>query len=123
MVGADATRLDRTGFCSILASTGIFLTTIHAQDSKDVDGDRAIGRRTIPIVMGDAARWTVIVPLVLWSVGLSMLWGLGVTEGATITALAACVGVLYLRAQTIHEYQVAFYWYNVSFFSLPVHLW
>ncbi|KAL1937899.1 hypothetical protein VTO73DRAFT_12792 [Trametes versicolor] len=112
VAGANPTRLDGIALCSVLASTGIFATTIHTQDFKDVDGDRAIGRQTIPIVFGTAARWTVIVPLVLWSVGLSVLWGLGVVAGTAVTALAAHVGILYLRAQTINEYQVAFYWYN-----------
>ncbi|EIW54163.1 uncharacterized protein TRAVEDRAFT_132393 [Trametes versicolor FP-101664 SS1] len=113
VAGADPTRLDGIALCSVLASTGIFATTIHTQDFKDVDGDRAIGRQTIPIVFGAAARWTVIVPLVLWSVGLSVFWGLGIVAGAAVTALAVHVGVLYLNAKTIHEYQVAFYWYNL----------
>ncbi|OJT14661.1 hypothetical protein TRAPUB_8781, partial [Trametes pubescens] len=82
-------------------------------DFQDVDGDRAIGRRTVPIVFGPAARWTVIVPLVLWSVGLSVLWGLSIAVSAVVTTLAVYVGVLYLRARTAHEYQVAYFWYNM----------
>ncbi|EIW54169.1 uncharacterized protein TRAVEDRAFT_132197 [Trametes versicolor FP-101664 SS1] len=113
VAGSDPTRLDGIALCSVLASTGIFATTIHTQDFKDVDGDRAIGRQTIPIVFGAAARWTVIVPLVLWSVGLSVFWGLSIVAGAAVTALSVYVGVLYLKGKTIHEYQVAFYWYNV----------
>ncbi|EIW54167.1 uncharacterized protein TRAVEDRAFT_132995 [Trametes versicolor FP-101664 SS1] len=113
VAGADPTHLDGIALCSVLASTGIFATTIHTQDFKDVDGDRAIGRQTIPIVFGAAARWTVIVPLVLWSVGLSVFWGLSIVAGAAVTALSVYVGVLYLKGKTIHEYQVAFYWYNV----------
>ncbi|OJT05251.1 hypothetical protein TRAPUB_3958 [Trametes pubescens] len=113
VASADPTRLDGIALWSVLASTGIFATTIHTQDFKDVDGDRAIGRQTIPIVFGSAARWTVIVPLVLWSVGLSVFWGLSVVAGAAVTVLAVHVGVLYLNGKTIHEYQVAFYWYNV----------
>ncbi|OJT08398.1 hypothetical protein TRAPUB_737, partial [Trametes pubescens] len=112
IAGADPTRLDGIALCSVLASTGIFATTIHAQDFQDVDGDRAIGRRTVPIVFGPAARWTVIVPLVLWSVGLSVLWGLSIAVSAVVTTLAVYVGVLYLRARTAHEYQVAYFWYN-----------
>ncbi|KAI0827783.1 UbiA prenyltransferase family [Trametes gibbosa] len=113
IAGADPTRLDGIALCSVLASIGIFATTIHTQDFKDVDGDRSIGRRTIPIVFGEAARWTVIVPLCLWSLGLSVFWGLDAITGTVFTALAVFVGMLYLRAQSVHEYQVAFYWYNL----------
>ena len=104
--------------CSILASVGIFATTIHTQDFKDVEGDRAVGRRTIPIVFGEAAKYTVLFPLLAWSVGLSVFWVLDYATAMVFTALATYVGVLYLRAKTVSEYQVAFYWYNVSPLSL-----
>ncbi|KAI0645041.1 UbiA prenyltransferase family-domain-containing protein [Trametes meyenii] len=113
VAGSDPRRLDGIALCSILASTGIFATTIHTQDFKDEHGDRAIGRRTIPIVFGSAAKYTVIVPLCLWSLGLSVFWGLDVWTGAAFTLLAVYVGALYLRAKTVYEFQVAFYWYNV----------
>ncbi|EIW54174.1 uncharacterized protein TRAVEDRAFT_132392 [Trametes versicolor FP-101664 SS1] len=113
IASADPTRLDGIALCSVLVSTAIFATTIHAQDFQDVDGDLTIGRRTIPIIFGDAARWTVIVPLVIWSVGLSVFWGLSVPVSAAVTMLAVCVCVLYLCARTAREYQVAYFWYNI----------
>ena len=112
--GRDATTLDGVALWSIAASTGIFFTTIHSQDFKDVDGDRAIGRQTIPIVFGALARFTVIIPLLLWSVGLSVVWGLDVATCATFVLLGIFVGAQYVVGKTVHEYQVAFYWYNVS---------
>ncbi|KAI0629571.1 UbiA prenyltransferase family-domain-containing protein [Trametes polyzona] len=115
IAGADPTRLDAIALGSVLASAGIFATTIHTQDFKDVEGDRAIGRQTIPIVFPSAARYTVLFPLLAWSLGLSVLWGLSGVLGALFTTLGTYVGVLYLRGQTIHEYQVAFYWYNRVF--------
>ncbi|KAI0819210.1 UbiA prenyltransferase family-domain-containing protein [Trametes gibbosa] len=113
IAGSDPTRLDGIAMCSVLASAGIFATTIHTQDFKDVDGDRSIGRRTIPIVYGEAARWTVMGPLCLWSLGLWVFWGLDVVTGSAFTALAVYVGILYLRAESVYEYQRAFYWYNL----------
>lgn len=103
----------------MLASTGIFATTIHAQDFQDIDGDRDIGRRTIPIVFGAAARYTVLVPLVLWSLGLSIFWGLSAARGTALTALAVHVSVLYVRAWTVREYEIAYCWYNVRPFAFP----
>ncbi|KAH9889261.1 UbiA prenyltransferase family-domain-containing protein [Cubamyces lactineus] len=124
IAGSDPRRLDSIAMCSILASVGIFVTTIHAQDFKDVEGDRAVGRRTIPIVFGDAAKYTVLFPLLAWSLGLSVFWGLEYITAAAFTALATYVGALYLRAKTVREYQVAFYWYNVwltSAHALPAY--
>ncbi|KAI0658878.1 UbiA prenyltransferase family-domain-containing protein [Cubamyces menziesii] len=112
IAGSDPQRLDRVAMCSILASVGIFSTTIHTQDFKDMEGDRTVGRRTIPIVFGDAAKYTVIVPLLAWSIGLSVFWGIDYATAVVFTAFSAHVGMLYLRAKTVSEYQVAFYWYN-----------
>lgn len=113
--------MDGVALWSIAASTGIFFTTIHSQDFKDVDGDRAIGRQTIPIVFGALSRFTVIVPLLLWSVGLSVVWGLDIATCATFVVLGLFVGAQYVVGKSVHEYQVAFYWYNVrpSFLLLP----
>ncbi|KZT21919.1 hypothetical protein NEOLEDRAFT_1072671 [Neolentinus lepideus HHB14362 ss-1] len=113
IAGSDTSKLDIVAVWSILASTGIFATTIHTQDFKDVDGDRAIGRQTIPIVYGKHARWTVIGPLLLWSAGLSVFWGLDVAASAAFVLLAMFVGVQYIIGKTVKDYQLAFYWYNV----------
>ncbi|KAJ7671829.1 hypothetical protein B0H17DRAFT_1244713 [Mycena rosella] len=76
VAGYNARRLDEVAISSVAISAGIFATTIHAQDFKDVDGDSAIGRRTIPIVFPSIARYTVIVPLTLWSIGLAFVGSL-----------------------------------------------
>lgn len=106
----------------MIASAAVYATTIHAQDFKDVDGDRAIGRKTIPIIFGTHwARWTVLFPLVLWSVGLSVLWQVDIASSAVFVLLAAIVGVLFIMGRGQHEYQVAFYWYNVRNLSTGVY--
>ena len=112
-LGLHARDLDPVALCSIVCSTGIFATTIHSQDFKDVEGDRAVGRQTIPIMFGASAKYTVLVPLLLWSTGLSALWRLDGMTCAALVLLATWVGVQYLVGRTVHEYQVAFYWYNV----------
>jgi 4-hydroxybenzoate polyprenyltransferase len=98
----------------VCCSAGIFATTIHAQDFKDEEGDRAVGRRTIPIVFPSFARWTVIVPLLIWSSGLSLLWRLDVTTSLCFIALGLFVGVQFLISKTVKSDQISFYWYNVS---------
>lgn len=95
-------------------SAGIFATTIHSQDFKDVDGDRAIGRQTIPIVYPYVARYTVLFPLIAWSLGLSFVWGMGLLECVCFTLMATYIGVRYIVLPGVKYDQISFYWYNVS---------
>jgi 4-hydroxybenzoate polyprenyltransferase len=55
----------------------IVFTTIHLQDLCDQEGDQERGRRTIPLLWGDAmGRWTVILPMLTWSVIVPKFWDL-----------------------------------------------
>lgn len=50
-------------------------TTVQALDFPDMEGDRARGRRTIPLVCGEeAARGGLAVAVVLWSVACPAFW-------------------------------------------------
>ncbi|KAJ7186133.1 UbiA prenyltransferase family, partial [Mycena filopes] len=113
IAGYNPHHLDEVGILSIAISAGIFATTIHAQDFKDTDGDRAIGRRTIPIVLPSIARYTVMVPLMMWSIGLAFVWRLSLLTSIIFVSLAFSVGARYIVSSTVHADQVAFYWYNV----------
>ncbi|KAF9552396.1 hypothetical protein CPC08DRAFT_646965 [Agrocybe pediades] len=113
IAGKDAHYLSNVGVLSICFSAGIFATTIQAQDFKDKEGDRTIGRKTIPIVFPDIGRYTVIVPMLAWSVGLSIVWGLDILTAVLFTCLALWVGGRFLALRSIHADQVTFYWYNV----------
>lgn len=56
----------------------VMLTTQHICDIKDAAGDVVRGRRSAPIVLGDAAcRWSVAVPVVVCSVLCPAFFGLG----------------------------------------------
>ena len=97
-----------------MVSTGVIATTIHSQDFRDVDGDYAIGRKTIPIAFGKSAPWAVIIPLIVWSVVLSLFWDLGYAASVAFAILATYVGGLFVTGKTVREYEVAYHWYNVS---------
>ncbi|PYI09765.1 hypothetical protein BO78DRAFT_394663 [Aspergillus sclerotiicarbonarius CBS 121057] len=63
----------------IITTSAVIGTTMHIQDIKDMEGDCAKNRRTVPIVLGDGpARWSVAVPVAMWSVVCPAFWGLGV---------------------------------------------
>ncbi|KAI0066615.1 hypothetical protein BV25DRAFT_1796908 [Artomyces pyxidatus] len=113
VAGSDPHILDGIAVLSICCSAGIFATTIQAQDFKDEHGDRMIGRQTIPIVLPSIARYTVIVPLLLWSGGLSMTWHLNPLISTAFLSLALFVGTRFLKYKSVPADQVSFYWYNV----------
>lgn len=75
-------ELDEDSLCrwSLLCASMI-TTTIHAQDLYDQEGDRARGRQTAPLVLGDAAaRWSVAISVSAWSVTMPLFTGMGSSE-------------------------------------------
>jgi len=72
--------------CALIAST------IHAQDFRDEEGDKARGRRTVQTALGDAgARWFVVGAAMGWSVVIPRVLGLGVV---VMGGLLGVAGVL-----------------------------
>lgn len=62
--------------CLLLTSAVIF-TTVHGQDLEDMKGDSERGRRTPPLVYGEAwARWSLAFFVIFWSVACPMYWKL-----------------------------------------------
>ncbi|QKX61648.1 uncharacterized protein TRUGW13939_08800 [Talaromyces rugulosus] len=56
-------------------ASAIILTTLHVQDLKDQEGDRARDRSTVPLAVGDSlARWTITVGVLVWSILAPMYW-------------------------------------------------
>lgn len=57
----------------------VVLTTIQSQDMHDQAGDSLRKRWTVPLVVGDsAARWTIMVPIGIWSWFCPAFWQIGV---------------------------------------------
>lgn len=56
---------------------GIVFSTLQMQDMADQEGDQARGRGTVPLILGDGpARWTIMVPVMTWSIVCPMFWKL-----------------------------------------------
>lgn len=67
------------GFLWTTIVSAIIFSTMHVQDMQDQAGDSAKGRRSAPIVLGDyTARWTVVVPVLFWSLFCPLYWDIGV---------------------------------------------
>ena len=86
--------MHRAAYQWIAIIAGVIFTTLHVQDLKDQAGDSARGRKTLPLVLGDQpARWTVAVPVLVWSILCPSFWSLQGISFATTMALGLGVAV------------------------------
>ena len=96
----------------ILAAT--LATACHAQDFRDVEGDRAAGRRTVPLVIGDLpARILVAVMAVLWTLVTCVFWDAWREGVVPAVAGLVLVGNLFLRRHRmgdIHAWRLFTVW-------------
>jgi 4-hydroxybenzoate polyprenyltransferase len=101
----------------------VVVSTIQIQDLYDEPGDRDAGRRTMPIVFGDkAARWSVIVPLALWSVVCPAYWKAGALACWVVAVLACVVGGRLLAVKSVEGDKRTFMIYNgwlMAIYMLP----
>lgn len=62
-------------WCALMAA--VILTTVHAQDFADIDGDKARGRKTMPLLYGDnLSRWGLVSFVILWSLVCPIFWNI-----------------------------------------------
>ncbi|KAL1700387.1 UbiA prenyltransferase family, partial [Schizophyllum commune] len=91
----------------------LLATTVHAQDFRDVAGDAAIGRTTLPMVLPPSfARSSLAVLLVSWSTTLVHFWELSAGVAGLLYALAGTTAVFFIRGGTEKADQDACWWYN-----------
>lgn len=75
---------------------------MQVQDLKDQEGDQARGRKTIPLALGDkTARWTIAVPVLIWSVTCPTFWSLEAFSFATSLALGIVVAFRIILKQGV----------------------
>jgi 4-hydroxybenzoate polyprenyltransferase len=83
---------DRKAFMWLLVLAGAISTTVHAQDFRDIDGDRVSGRRTVPLLIGDDnARAVLALGIIGWTALSCWLWDLGSAERPWLSGIPACV--------------------------------
>lgn len=109
--------VDRTVCIAIALSAGIILTTIHTQDFKDVVGDAAVGRVTLPIAYPVLSRVATAFFLVAWSWGISRTWQVDDVMAAIMGVYGMAVGIRYVTRTDAPADRVSFYMYNVSHFT------
>lgn len=84
--------MHRAGYQWIAMIAGVIFTTMQVQDLKDQEGDHARGRKTVPLVLGDGpSRWTVAIPVSVWSFVCPAFWSLQVFSFAISITLGLVV--------------------------------
>lgn len=97
----------------LIINASVILTTIHAQDFRDLIGDIQEGRSTIPIVLPRSSRASMPILLVAWTAILMAVHNEWNAADWTALVLGAVVG---LRFYFIHEAgadQTSYTLYNV----------
>lgn len=112
--GCDRSTIEPVALIAVVMSMVIFSTTLHCQDFKDEEGDRLIGRKTLPIVFPSLARTSVMVGLPLWSVCLTCLWKVDVICSAAFVAYASIVGIRFMMLQSAKADRKSCQLYSVS---------
>jgi len=113
IAGWDRTKLDNVGILAVLLSVVIYATTIQTSDFQDCEGDRLVGRKTMPLTMPTLARPFVFVAMTGWSIILSYLWQLAHLQAAIFSGMGLYVGLRFLTLKSVKEDKVSFNWYNL----------
>lgn len=102
----------------------VIFTTIQSQDMYDQAGDSLRARWTVPLVLGDsAARWSIAVPVAIWSWFCPAFWQLGVRGSAASMVLGLIIISRILSKRTVKDDRISFRIYNmwiISLFMLPL---
>jgi hypothetical protein len=112
--GQRETEVDSTGYIASALSAGILLTTIHTHDYKDVRGDAAAGRVTLPIAYPMLSRVVTAFILLAWSWVVSLTWRLDNVTGAAMGVLSLIVGISFVARRDTRADVVSSYLYDVS---------
>ncbi|KAL6901606.1 UbiA prenyltransferase family domain-containing protein [Trichoderma evansii] len=82
----------------ILVTGAIIMTTVHAQDLPDIEGDKARGRLTVPLLYGETtARVSLSIMVMLWSVACPLFWDASAWGWAVSTSIGSAMSVLALQ--------------------------
>ncbi|KAJ5176183.1 uncharacterized protein N7482_002060 [Penicillium canariense] len=125
-------RADGPGLPWLAIIGAIVFTTVQTQDLYDQAGDSVRGRKTLPLVIGDAgARWVTAAFMVFWGIVSPWYWGWlqsgqsGVLfwSGAYMAALACIIAGRILTFRTVPADKTSFILWNlwlVSQYGLPL---
>lgn len=89
------------GCCWILVISAVIFCTMQIQDLKDIAGDNLRDRRTVSLILGETAgRWTVIIPIIMWSATCPLFIRNGLIVHSLVLLLGCCIALRVLLVRT-----------------------
>ena len=110
-IGNDNT-ISHDAYLSTALSLGMFITTAHAQDFKDVIGDRLVNKRTFSIDYPTASRIAMFTT-VFWSILLTAIWQLAIPIAVIFNLMGLAVALRFWSKRGIKVDQRSYYLYCV----------
>lgn len=108
-----SSKLSENQMGAIIGSALIILTTIHAQDFRDDEGDALLGRRTFTLSFPVLARVTMPILLIAWSVALYCFSQVNHMVLLTIIALGSVTGFRFMTLKSAKDDRLSYLYYNV----------
>ncbi|MCJ1247413.1 hypothetical protein MMC30_004627 [Trapelia coarctata] len=103
----------------------VVLTSLQMQDLPDQEGDQARGRKTVPLILGDwMARWTVAVPVAIWSILCPLFWKLTMYGFLVPVAMGGAIVLRVILKRSVAADKVTWkLWclWTISLYALPLY--
>ncbi|CAD6440035.1 6ef31e3a-3dac-404c-b6cd-e3a455a14ec9 [Sclerotinia trifoliorum] len=113
LIASDAS-LSNNGVKWFVVIGSVMFTTVHAQDMSDQAGDKARGRKSVPLVIGDwPARLTIAVFVGFWSFFCPAFWHLSIYGYLAPIMFGAVVITRCIRKRGVDDDKVTFWIWNV----------
>ncbi|THV01892.1 hypothetical protein K435DRAFT_654504 [Dendrothele bispora CBS 962.96] len=106
-------ELDIISLSAISLSGIIILTTIHSQDFSDVEGDKALGRMTLPIYAPELSRLFTLFIIPFWSSVLCCICRTGMVPSFLLLTLGSFSGFRYFQWRTSEADKLSYLIYNI----------
>ncbi|PVH67960.1 hypothetical protein DL98DRAFT_634997 [Cadophora sp. DSE1049] len=117
-------ELNEKGYEWLLLTGAMIFFTISIQDLRDVEGDAATGRKSLPLVYGDSvARWMLATAIVFFSCACPLFLGNGVGVTLGLGGLGVGLGFRVLWCRGVQADERSFtLWavWCVGIYCLPI---
>ncbi|KAG2046710.1 hypothetical protein BDR06DRAFT_898725 [Suillus hirtellus] len=115
IAGRDMSRLEPNALLAVLLSIAMFATTLQAQDFKDQEGDRSIGRQTLPIAHPSPARVSMFIGLPIWSICLTQVWRIDAYCSVAFVSYSGLIGLRFMVCKTAQADRLSCQLYSLWF--------
>ena len=113
-LGHGPAMLNQTAYLWFSIIGLIVFTTVQTQDMSDQAGDSLRGRKTVPLVVGDKrARWTIAVPIAMWSFACPLFWRFGPGGYVVPGTIGAVIVFRTLSKTSVEDDKITFRIWNL----------